>query len=362
MCDVCEDYAVCNDCWSKGKGSHMNHPLQIVLSHAQKVEQLARNNPLNMKKISEEFESEDASNCQEEMEMTCGACSQPIEDVYEACLTCEREGEQTHVCGECSELSGCPRKYGHELEMRTVKLSSKLTRLQSQQSNEGSPTIAQSGKFKGMSKVSLINIEHEDLDSSTDNLAIGKIFINGQELVEMEEEVFGDSYSPTTSYRISQHTTPEHNPRNPEESMVHIEMDCSIELHDTKNRLRPEDPKTPSHPKLLNPFTFTSAGTLLHEIPAEEEYVFNDYECDICKVQPMRGKRYHCTECENYDLCSVCYQTRAKKHWHSEFEEIDGGKLLQKREEGLRRMELRGSVRSIGSLRSMCELRHSAVK
>jgi hypothetical protein len=79
-----------------------------------------------------------------------------------------------------------------------------------------------------MSKVSLINIDHEDLDSSMDNLAIGKIFINGQELVEMEEEVFGDSYSPTTSYRISQHTTPEHNPRNPEESMVHIEMDCSI--------------------------------------------------------------------------------------------------------------------------------------
>lgn len=37
-----------------------------------------------------------------------------------------------------------------------------------------------------------------------------------------------------------------------------------------------------------------------------------DSMCDTCRQQPIYGIRWKCTECENFDLCSICYH--ADKH------------------------------------------------
>jgi hypothetical protein len=55
-----------------------------------------------------------------------------------------------------------------------------------------------------------------------------------------------------------------------------------------------------------------------------EEFVFNGYQCDICKVFPIKNKRYHCEECEDYDLCDICYTVRSKRHQHNNYRCIDG--------------------------------------
>ena len=40
--------------------------------------------------------------------------------------------------------------------------------------------------------------------------------------------------------------------------------------------------------------------------------------CDCCKVSPISGVRFRCTECSNYDLCQNCFQKPANaSHKHN---------------------------------------------
>ncbi|CAF1384091.1 unnamed protein product [Rotaria sp. Silwood1] len=45
----------------------------------------------------------------------------------------------------------------------------------------------------------------------------------------------------------------------------------------------------------------------------EDEFEWAGFYCDGCETAPMIGKRYHCSTCGNYDLCSVCEK---KGHEH----------------------------------------------
>ena len=48
-----------------------------------------------------------------------------------------------------------------------------------------------------------------------------------------------------------------------------------------------------------------------------EEYNENEYQCDICKIIPIKGKRFHCQTCEDFDLCENCYTSNEKlKHYN----------------------------------------------
>ena len=39
---------------------------------------------------------------------------------------------------------------------------------------------------------------------------------------------------------------------------------------------------------------------------AIEEEAHNDIKCDECGENPIRGKRFRCLECIDYDLCGKC--------------------------------------------------------
>ena len=48
-----------------------------------------------------------------------------------------------------------------------------------------------------------------------------------------------------------------------------------------------------------------------------EEYNENVYQCDICSITPIKGKRFHCQTCEDFDLCENCYTSNEKlKHYN----------------------------------------------
>ena len=48
-----------------------------------------------------------------------------------------------------------------------------------------------------------------------------------------------------------------------------------------------------------------------------EEYNENVYRCDICSITPIKGKRFHCQTCEDFDLCENCYTSNEKlKHYN----------------------------------------------
>ena len=57
----------------------------------------------------------------------------------------------------------------------------------------------------------------------------------------------------------------------------------------------------------------------IQEIKEEEEEITHEnYACDSCGMNPIKGARYHCEICSDYDLCKKCYFSDIKKsHNHS---------------------------------------------
>ena len=39
--------------------------------------------------------------------------------------------------------------------------------------------------------------------------------------------------------------------------------------------------------------------------------------CDLCAVAPIKGTRYFCTDCGDYDLCQECYDKKPETYLHS---------------------------------------------
>ena len=48
--------------------------------------------------------------------------------------------------------------------------------------------------------------------------------------------------------------------------------------------------------------------------PIEIHY---EYICDGCNMAPIKGTRYHCKQCPDYDLCEKCYKENKTNHGHS---------------------------------------------
>ena len=46
----------------------------------------------------------------------------------------------------------------------------------------------------------------------------------------------------------------------------------------------------------------------------KNNYIHKNYECNICKVSPIKGIRYHCLECLDYDLCEKCEEAFNHEH------------------------------------------------
>ena len=51
--------------------------------------------------------------------------------------------------------------------------------------------------------------------------------------------------------------------------------------------------------------------------------------CDGCKMNPIRGNRYKCKGCENFDFCESCYQKNKESHGH-EFNKIEKPKSTRR--------------------------------
>ena len=40
---------------------------------------------------------------------------------------------------------------------------------------------------------------------------------------------------------------------------------------------------------------------------AEDDVVHQGIKCDGCEMNPIKGLRYECLDCHDYDLCERCY-------------------------------------------------------
>ena len=58
------------------------------------------------------------------------------------------------------------------------------------------------------------------------------------------------------------------------------------------------------------------------DIKKKKEGIHFHVSCDGCKVKPIRGNRYKCKECPDFDFCEKCYEKEKEKHGH-EFKKIE---------------------------------------
>ena len=69
----------------------------------------------------------------------------------------------------------------------------------------------------------------------------------------------------------------------------------------------------------------TSEEIILRASKKEEikkDAIHFHYSCDGCKMKPIRGNRYKCKGCPDFDFCENCYQTKKESHGH-EFIKIE---------------------------------------
>lgn len=50
-------------------------------------------------------------------------------------------------------------------------------------------------------------------------------------------------------------------------------------------------------------------------------------KCNGCNVEPIKGVRFKCKTCENYDYCENCFYTK-KNHRHAFNRIVEAGKYL----------------------------------
>ena len=54
--------------------------------------------------------------------------------------------------------------------------------------------------------------------------------------------------------------------------------------------------------------------TKINKVNPTNNYIHKNYECDICKMHPIKGIRYHCLECKDYDICEKCEEKFNHQH------------------------------------------------
>ena len=57
-------------------------------------------------------------------------------------------------------------------------------------------------------------------------------------------------------------------------------------------------------------------------VKKEKPEIHFNIVCDGCKVTPLRGNRYKCKKCKDFDFCENCYQKNKESHGH-EFKIIE---------------------------------------
>ena len=65
-------------------------------------------------------------------------------------------------------------------------------------------------------------------------------------------------------------------------------------------------------PAAANPFGVPSATSGSGFGFGAPQIVHDGITCDSCKAIPVKGPRYRCSMCADYDLCQVCMNTRAQ--------------------------------------------------
>jgi hypothetical protein len=87
----------------------------------------------------------------------------------------------------------------------------------------------------------------------------------------------------------------------------------------------------------------THSKMLRSSNPTAEGDVHFNYLCDFCECEPIRGKRFHCEECDNFDLWEVCHRKGPQLGGHSSSHRmtvVGSGKLRPELIEKVRKSKL----------------------
>ena len=81
-----------------------------------------------------------------------------------------------------------------------------------------------------------------------------------------------------------------------------------------QNQLKEKTEEEKQEKKEKQEINIINQTKIIKKEDEEKEEIHDKYECDGCGMNPIMGKRYRCQTCENFDYCQNCYSSKNHEH------------------------------------------------
>ncbi|KAL9083995.1 MAG: hypothetical protein Q9165_008271 [Trypethelium subeluteriae] len=134
---------------------------------------------------------------------------------------------------------------------------------------------------------------------------VGELIVRGISTSEVTQAMIRAGVSETVSTNIVEHAA-----NSVAHRLQHISDAAAAQRRD---HLMPQDP--PPQGRVSGEDIKSVLYYIAEEQSRQKAYIHHGIRCDICGEMPIRGVRWHCSNCTDYDLCSNCEARNRSRHF-----------------------------------------------
>ncbi|KAL9079072.1 MAG: hypothetical protein Q9157_002040 [Trypethelium eluteriae] len=143
-----------------------------------------------------------------------------------------------------------------------------------------------------------------NLSSPFQDALIGELIVHGISTSEVIQAMIRAGASETVSTNIVEHAA---------HFVAHRLQRLAVAASQQRDPTIPQDP--PPQGRVSGEDIKSVLYYIAEEQSRQKAYIHHGIRCDICGEMPIRGVRWHCSNCTDYDLCSNCEARNRSRHF-----------------------------------------------